>query len=60
MISATMDRSPENLARRNITSTRGLTGEMIASAQKLSGELSTTEDMLVSLDQFLEQSESKQ
>jgi TPR repeat protein len=60
MMSATMDRSPENLARRNISSTRGLTGEMIASAQTLSAELSTAENMLVSLDQFLEQFGSKQ
>lgn len=53
MVSATMDRSPGNLARQNITSTRGLTREMIAAAQKLSGELSSVKDLNVPLDRYL-------
>ncbi|QDV22539.1 tetratricopeptide repeat protein [Aureliella helgolandensis] len=54
-MSATIDPSSDNHARRNITGTRGLSAEMITAAQKLSGELSTAENMLASLDQFLKQ-----
>ena len=53
LISATRDPSPENNARRNITATRGLTPEMIAAAQTLSGEMSSVESLLVPLDQYL-------
>lgn len=56
MMSATMDRSPGNLARQNISGTRGLTGEMIAAAQKLSGELSGAKDLNVMLDGYLKES----
>lgn len=56
MTSAMMDRSPDNLARRNITSTRGLSSEMIAAAQKLSGEMSSAKDLNVTLDQYLKES----
>ncbi len=54
-VSATMDPSPDNHARRNITGTRGLSGEMIAAAQTLSGQMSAAENLLVPLDQFLAQ-----
>lgn len=54
-MSATMDPSPSNNARQNITATRGLSTEMIASAQQLSSELSTAENLLVPLDRFLKQ-----
>ncbi|GAB5405874.1 MAG: hypothetical protein Aurels2KO_41050 [Aureliella sp.] len=57
--SATMDPSPSNNARRNITGTRGLSAEMIAAAQQLSGELSAAKNMLVPLDRFLSKSSSK-
>jgi TPR repeat protein len=53
LISATQDPSPENFAKRNITSTRGLTPEMVAEAQTLSGELSSAKSLLVPLDQYL-------
>ncbi len=53
LVSATMDQSPGNLARQNITSTRGLTVEMITSAQKLSEELSTAKNLNVPLDRYL-------
>ena len=53
IVSATMDPSPENHAKRNISTTQGLTAEMIAAAQKLSGELAESQDMLASLDRFL-------
>lgn len=57
MMSATMDTSPENTAKRNIASTRGLTAEMVAEAQTLSGQMSGVKDLLVPLDVYLAKSE---
>lgn len=51
--SATMDGSPENHAKMNISATKGLSVEMIAAAQKLSDELSKAKDLLIPLDQYL-------
>jgi TPR repeat protein len=51
--SATLDSSPENCAKRNLATTRGLTAETIAAAQKLSSEMSDPKNMLVPLDQYL-------
>jgi TPR repeat protein len=59
LVSATMDSSPQNHARQNIASTRGLTTDMIAAAQTLSTEMSEAENVLVPLDQFLEKTETK-
>ncbi|MFB9052309.1 tetratricopeptide repeat protein [Formosa undariae] len=59
IMSTTMDPSPENQAKKNISSIRGLTPEMIAEAQTLSSEMSTTENFLVPLDQYLKTSENK-
>jgi uncharacterized protein len=56
--SATLDNSPENYARRNLSTTRGLTPEMIAAAQKLDSEMSDAKNLLVPLDQFLKSSSS--
>ena len=53
LVSATRDPSPENNAKQNIARTRGLTAEMIAAAQALSGELSSAKNLLVPLDQYL-------
>ena len=58
LMSATLDPSPENHAKRNITATRGLTAEMIAAAQALSEELSSAKNLLVPLDQYLKETES--
>ena len=58
LVSATLDPSPENHAKRNITATRGLTTEMITAAQALSGELSSAKNLLVPLDQYLKESEN--
>jgi len=57
LVSATVDQSPENLARRNITATRGLTVEMISEAQALSSEMTSVPNLLVPLDQYLKESE---
>ncbi len=58
LMSATLDPSPENHAKRNISSTRGLTTEMIAEAQALSGEMSSARNPLVPLDQYLQELEN--
>lgn len=57
LVSATQDTSPQNNARQNITSTRGLTAEMITVAQALSGKLGSAENLLVPLDQYLQTAE---
>jgi TPR repeat protein len=51
--SATMDSSPQNRARQNISSIRGLTAKMIAEAQTLLAELDSAINILVPLDQYL-------
>jgi len=58
LVSATQDPSPENHARQNVTATPGLTSEMIVKAQALAGELSSAQNLLVPLDQYLKQSEN--
>jgi TPR repeat protein len=59
LVSATMDPSPQNHAKQNIASTRGLTTDMIAAAQTLSNEMSDAENVLVPLDQYLKNTETK-
>jgi TPR repeat protein len=59
LVSATEDSSPQNHAKRNIASTRGLSAEMIAAAQSLSGEMSSAKNLLVPLDQYLKNVEKK-
>ncbi len=59
LVSATRDPSPQNHAKQNITSTRGLTAEMIAAAQTLSGEMSSVKNLLLPLDQYLKKAEKK-
>ncbi len=51
--SATMDSSPENHAKMNISATKGLTPETVAAAQKLSDELAKAKNSLTPLDQYL-------
>ncbi|MBT8294080.1 MAG: sel1 repeat family protein, partial [Eudoraea sp.] len=53
LVSATMDPSPQNHAKRNITATRDLTSEMITEAQALAQELGTANNLLVPLDNYL-------
>ncbi len=57
LLSATMDTSPENRARNNISATRGLTAAMITEAQTLSGEMGEANNILVPLDMYLKASE---
>jgi TPR repeat protein len=53
IVSATMDPSPDNHAKQNIASTRGLTTEMVVEAQTLAEEMSSARNLLVPLDQYL-------
>jgi TPR repeat protein len=58
LVSATQDTSPGNRAKQNLTAIRGLTSEMIVTAQALSEELSRAKNLLVPLDQYLMESEN--
>lgn len=58
LVSATLDPSPENHAKQNLTGIRGLTSEMVVAAQALSGELSRAKNLLVLLDRYLMESEN--
>ena len=58
LVSATLDPSPENHAKQNLRGIRGLTSEMVAAAQALSGELSGAKNLLVPLDQYFMESEN--
>ncbi len=57
LVSATMDPSPENNAKRNISTTPGVTPEIVAESQALATEMSKAEDLLVPLDAFLKKRE---
>jgi len=56
LVSASMDPSPENRAKQNISGTRGLTTKMVVAAQALSQKISSAKNFLVPLDEYLEQS----
>jgi uncharacterized protein len=58
LVSATLDPSPENHAKQNLSSTPGLTSEMVAAARALSGEFSNAKNLLVPLDQYVMKSEN--
>lgn len=55
LVSATMDSSPQNHAKQNISATRDLTTEMITEAQVLSQKLNAAQNLLVPLDQYLKE-----
>jgi uncharacterized protein len=57
LVSATLDPSPENRAKQNLSGTRGLTTEMIVAAQALSEEFRSSKNLLVPLDRYLKESE---
>lgn len=51
--SATLDNSPDNHAKMNISGIKNLTPELVAAAQKLADEMSKAKDFQVPLDQYL-------
>jgi TPR repeat protein len=57
LMSATLDPSPQNLAKKNITATRGLTAAMVTESRALTDELTSAKDLQVPLDQYLKKSE---
>ncbi len=59
LLSATMDSSPENNAKQNIASIRGLTPDMIETAQALYTEMDNAENLLEPFDQYLRITEVK-
>jgi uncharacterized protein len=58
LLSATLDPSAENHAKRNLSDIRGLTSEMVVAARALSGEFSSAKNLLMPLDQYLMESEN--
>ncbi|PWI29327.1 sel1 repeat family protein [Flavobacteriaceae bacterium LYZ1037] len=58
LVSATIDTSPENQARNNISTTGGLTAAMVTEAQALSNKMSESNNILVPLDAYLKTSEN--
>jgi TPR repeat protein len=58
LVSATQDPSPENHAKQNLSSTLGLTSEMVVAARTLSGKFSSAKNLMVPLDQYLMESEN--
>ncbi len=57
LVSVTLDPSPENNAKQNITATRGLTPDLIKAAQALSGEMTSAKSLLEPLDAYLKKAE---
>jgi TPR repeat protein len=56
LVSVELDSSPENNARRNISSTRGLSTDMIQAAQALAAEMTSANNLLAPLGQYLRNS----
>jgi TPR repeat protein len=51
--SATLDNSPENHAKRNLSTIRGVTPEIISAVQELASDMSHAKNLLVPLDDYL-------
>jgi TPR repeat protein len=56
LLSATLDPSPANHAKQNLSGIPGLTSEMVVAARALSGEFNSAKNLLVPLDQYLMES----
>lgn len=53
IISVTMDNSPENRAKQNISLTKGVTAKIIEESQILASEMGKEPNILIPLDRFL-------
>ena len=53
LLSATLDGSPNNNAKKNIAKTKGLSTAMVTTAQQLSDELAKSKNLVVPLDKYL-------
>jgi uncharacterized protein len=58
LVSASLDPSPENHAKQNLSGTLGLTSQIVVAARALSGEFSSAKNLLVPLDEYLTESEN--
>ena len=58
MLSAALDSSPENHAKQNLAGIRDLTSQTVVAAQALSEKLSGAKNLLVTLDQYLKESDN--
>ena len=58
LLSATLDRSPENHAKQNLSGTPGLTSGMAVAARALSEQFGSAKNLLVPLDQYLMESDN--
>jgi uncharacterized protein len=58
LVSASLDPSPENHAKQNLSGTPGLTSQIVVAARALSGEFSSAKNLLVPLDEYLTESEN--
>jgi TPR repeat protein len=60
LLSVTMDNSPENRAKQNVSLTKGLTSEVIIAAQALSVDMGKDKNMLMPLDRYLKNRTAKE
>ena len=59
MLSVAMNDSPQNNAKKNVSSLRGVTPEVVTAAQALAEKMRSASNFLVPLDQYLQQATSK-
>ena len=59
MLSVAMNDSPQNNAKKNISSLRGVTPEVVTAAQALTEKMRSASNVLDPLDQYLQQATSK-
>jgi TPR repeat protein len=53
LMSATLDPSPENHAKKNLAATPGLTAQTVTAAQTLLQQFNSAENLLIPLDQYV-------
>ena len=56
LVSVELDSSPDNNARQNISSTQGLSTDMVEAAQALAAEMTSANNLLAPLGQYLRNS----
>ncbi len=59
LLSITMDNSPENRAKQNVSLIKGLTPEVIAEAETLLSEMGEDQNLLMPLDRYLKNKTAK-
>lgn len=59
MLSVAMNDSPQNNAKKNVASLRGVTPEVVTAAQALAEKMRNASNLLVPLDQYLQNTASR-